>query len=152
MHLVLGLGLLYLHPTFEPNSFDTFLFLRTQGVMLCSMPPVGSSRKETFAKPTSTAAPLAPRVDRFVTGRVHAKVGYIQKPSSGGEQAAAEAARVRTERKIYNVLSKHKRWLAELKRKKQKQADEENQVDDEVHYPPNTILKALTLTLNLLLL
>ncbi len=99
------------------------------------MPPARSSRKETFAKPTSTAAPLAPRVDRFVTGRVHAKVGYIQKPSSGGEQVATEAARVRAERKKKNDLSKHKRWLAELKRKKEEQADEDNQVGDEVYCP-----------------
>ncbi len=63
--------------------------------MLCSMPPVGVNRKETaVTKPTNTVAQLAPRVERFITGRVHDKVGYIKKPSSDGEQVAAEAARV----------------------------------------------------------
>ncbi len=102
--------------------------------MLCSMPPTGSNRTEVFAKPTTTspAASLAPRVERFVTGRVHADVGYTQKPSSSGSKAAAEAARVCAERKKKNALSKHKRWLAELKWKKSEQAEEENQLNDKV--------------------
>ncbi len=117
--------------------------------MLCSMPPTGSSSAK---QSSTTAVPLAPKVDRgSVTGQIHAKVGYIQKPSSGGEQVAAEEARVRAERKKRNVLSKHKRWLAELKRKKE-QADEDNQVDEKVYIVHNPILKALALTFNSLLL